>query len=69
MVTSRRSAFVILASLGIISILMACNGSKLSESEAKKAILNKKLPLTSFTVNVFVILSARATSDYLILLV
>jgi len=49
MVTSRRSAFIILASLFIISVLMGCSGSKLSESEAKKAIL-KSDPLNGYLI-------------------
>lgn len=49
MVMSRRSAFIILQSLVIISILMGCSGSKLSESEAKKAIL-KSDPLNGYLI-------------------
>ena len=49
MMTSRRSAFIILALLVIISVLMGCSGSKLSESEAKKAIL-KSDPLNGYLI-------------------
>jgi hypothetical protein len=48
-VISRRSAFIILQSLVIISILIGCSGSELSESEAKKAIL-KNTPLNGYLI-------------------